>query len=118
MLSRQMLAILNGVTIFTVLAPGIVYTVSPTIIWLERLSGDSVSAAGAWFLDLTAALLAMVGMLAYFSVWAWPLAAIFLLARSVGTIKRRFPRPGRETAHIGSADPSLVRQRPRGQNSR
>ena len=118
MLSRQMRVVLTGITIFTVLAPGIVYTVAPTILWLEGLAGDAVSAAGGWFLHLTAALLAMVGMLAYLSVWAWPLAVILLFARSVRIIKRRFPRPGRKTAHAGAADQSAVPQGPRGRNPR
>lgn len=98
-LTPRMMASLTWIAVFTAMAPATVMTAAPTVIWLEAVAADSGAGLGAWLILAAASLAALIGFLAYVMVWGWPLAVIFLAARAVRALRRRFPRVKQASAH-------------------
>lgn len=94
-LTPRMVAVLTRIAVFTALAPATVTTAAPTIIWLEAVAADIEPGPGSWLIRVAASFLALIGMLGYFMVWAWPLAVTFLAVRSVRALRRRFSQTSR-----------------------
>lgn len=105
-LTPRMTMVLTWIAVFAAMAPATLMTAAPTVIWLEEVAADGGLGLDSWLILAAASLVALIGLLAYLMVWAWPLAAIFLAARAVRALQRRFPRarqtsaPTREDAPV------------------
>jgi len=105
-----MMMVLTWIAVFATMAPMTVMTAAPTVIWLEGVAADGGPGLGSWLILALASLVAMIGLLAYILIWGWPLAVIFLAARAICALRRRFPRVKRESAHKEEDPPVLGRQ--------
>lgn len=109
-LTPRMMMVLTWIAVFATMAPATVMTAAPTVIWLEGVAADGGPGLGSWLILALASLVAMIGLLAYILIWGWPLAVIFLAARAICALRRRFPRVKRESAHKEEDPPVLGRQ--------
>lgn len=104
-LTPRMVTVLTWIAVFAAMAPATVMTAAPTAIWLEAVAADVGPGLGRWLIHAAASLVALIGLLAYFMIWAWPLAAIFLATRAVRALRRRFPRARQTSPHKGEDAP-------------
>ena len=117
-LTPRMVTVLTWIAVFAAMAPATVMTAAPTVIWLEAVAADGGPGLGSWLILAAASLVALIGLLAYFMIWAWPLAAIFLAARAVRALRRRFPRARQTSAHKGEDAPVRGSQHTKQSNAR
>lgn len=89
-LTPRMVTVFTWIAVFAALAPAIMFAAAPTIIWLEDNASGLEPGTGAWLLRLAASMLALAGMIAI-SIWAWPLALIFLSVRLIRILQWRLP---------------------------